>query len=121
MQIETIIRNDRSIATVHSNTCILTDTASALDLMMSIKYETGCERIILNKDAVTEDFFILSTRLAGEILQKFINYGVKFSVYGDFTGYTSKPLKDFMYESNHGHDFFFASDLNEALDMISVA
>ena len=82
------------------------------DSIMSIKYETDCERIVLNKKAIAEEFFILSTGLAGEILQKFINYGIKFAVYGDFSRYTSKPLKDFIYESNHGKDVFFTSDLS---------
>ena len=36
----------------------------------------------------------IASCLAGEILQKFINY-------------TSKPLKDFMYGSNNGKDIYF--------------
>ena len=66
-----------------------------------------------------EEFFILSTGLAGEILQKFINYGIKFAVYGDFSRYTSKPLKDFIYESNHGKDVFFTSDREEAVKRLT--
>ena len=42
-----------------------------------------------------------------QILQKFITYGVRFAIYGDFSNYTSKPLKDFMYESNRGKDIYF--------------
>ena len=66
---------------------------------MTIKYETNCNKIALNKSAILEDFFILSKGLAGEILQKFINYQIKFAIYGDYSKYTSKPLKDFIYES----------------------
>ncbi len=66
---------------------------------MTIKYETNCNKIALNKSVVLEDFFILSKGLAGEILQKFINYQTKFAIYGDYSKYTSKPLKDFIYES----------------------
>ena len=40
-------------------------------------------------------------------MQKFINYGVRFAIYGDFSKYTSKPLKDFMYGSNNGKDIYF--------------
>lgn len=86
---------------------MIVDTQSALDLAMTVKYATGAERIVIDKDAVCEDFFILSTGMAGEILQKFMNYHVKAAVYGDYSHYTSKPLKDFIYESNHGKDFFF--------------
>ena len=49
----------------------------------------------------------IASCLAGEILQKFINYGVRFAIYGDFSKYTSKPLKDFRYGSNNGKDIYF--------------
>lgn len=85
---------------------------------MTVKYETGCTRIAINKEVITEDFFILSTRLAGEILQKFINYGIKFAIYGDFWGYTSKSLNDFIYESNNGKDFFFVESLETSVEKL---
>ena len=53
--------------------------------------------------------------LAGEILQKFVNYQVKMAVYGDFSRYTSKPLRDFIYESNQGEHFWFVPTREEAL------
>ncbi len=92
-----------------------------LDLIMSVNYETGCERIAMSKEAIAEDFFIISTGLAGEILQKFINYKIKFSIYGDFSKYTSKPLKDFIYECNKGKDFFYVADQEEAVSRLSTA
>ena len=49
----------------------MTDVQSALDFMMTVKYETGCTRLAVNKEALTEDFFILSTGVAGKVLQKF--------------------------------------------------
>ncbi len=121
MKIEKIIRNHIPIAVVNSSECILKDTQSALDLIMSIEYETGCDRIALNKESITEDFFALSTCVAGEILQKFINYRIKFAVFGDFSGYTSKSLKDFIYECNHGKDIFFVSDAEDAVNKLSAA
>lgn len=48
----------------------------------SAKYEAGTEYLVVDKKAVTEDFFILSSGLAGEILQKYINYGGKLAIYG---------------------------------------
>ena len=119
MQTEIITMNHVKAAVIYSGECILRDSQSALDFIMSMKYETGCERIALNKKAIAEEFFILSTGLAGEILQKFINYGIKFAVYGDFSRYTSKPLKDFIYESNHGTDVFFTSDREEAVKRLT--
>lgn len=59
--------------------------------------------------------------IAGDILQKFVNYGIKFAIFGDFTGYISKPLKDFIYECNQGKDVFFAKDETEAVEILNAA
>lgn len=53
---------------------VIADTRSALDLVMTVKYEAGAVRIVIDKDVICGDFFILSTGMAGEILQKFMNY-----------------------------------------------
>lgn len=113
------VKKINDIAIVNSNEMIITDVQTAMDFMMSIKYETGCSKIVLNKEAITEDFFILSKGIAGEILQKFMNYRIKFAIYGDFSKYTSKPLKDFIYESNKGKDIFFVLDADTAVQMLS--
>ncbi len=108
----------KDIAIVKSNEIVIKDVESAIDFMMSVKYETNCHKIALNKEAVVEDFFILSTGLAGEILQKFINYQMKFAIFGDYSLYTSKPLKDFIYESNKGNDIFFVENEEDAIEML---
>ena len=119
MEIETVPKNNLSVAVVTAGEPVITDPQSALDLAMTVKYETGAARLVLDKSLVCEDFFILSTRLAGEILQKFINYHVKAAIFGDFSHYTSKPLHDFIYESNQGKDFFFVSTKEEALQRLA--
>lgn len=118
MNIEHLRDNGTDVAVVSSNERLITDTQSALDLAMTVKYETGASNIVIDKKAVCEDFFILSTGMAGEILQKFMNYHVKIAIFGDYSGYTSKPLKDFIYESNKGHNFFFVSDKEEAIQKL---
>ena len=119
MKTELVRKNNREAAVVYSSQLLVTDVPSALDLAMTVKYETGCMNIALNKEAVTEGFFILSTCLAGEIMQKFINYGIRFAIYGDFSKYTSKPLKDFMYECNKGKDIYFQPTAYLAVDRLS--
>ena len=119
MNIEHLVKNENSIAVVSGDERIITDSSSALDLAMTVKYETGANRIVINKEMFAEDFFILSTGLAGEILQKFITYQIKIAVWGDYSKYTSKPLKDFIYESNNGKDFFFVSEKEEAIKRLS--
>ncbi len=108
----------KNIAIVKSDEMIIKDVQSAIDFIMSIKYETNCSKLALNKEAIIDDFFILSKGLAGEVLQKFINYQTKFAIYGDFSKYTSKPLKDFMYESNNGKDIFFVENENKAIEKL---
>lgn len=120
MEVKTIKVNDKGIAIVHSDEELISDVQSALDFMMTVQYETDYNRIILNKSAICEDFFHLSTKLAGEILQKFINYHVKIAIVGDFSIYTSKSLKDFIYESNKGKDIFFLPDEEEAIEKLSM-
>ena len=121
MQIEYIKENGVTIAVVTGEEKVVTDAASALELAMSAKYETSADRLAIDKRVIAEDFFILSTGMAGEILQKFINYHVKAAVWGDYARYTSKPLKDFIYESNKGRDFFFVETKEEALRKLAEA
>lgn len=86
---------------------------------MTAKYDAETKNIAINKKMITEDFFILSTGLAGEILQKYINYDGRIAIYGDFSHYTSKPLKDFIYESNKGKDVFVVATEDEAIEKLT--
>ena len=119
MKFEKIDCGNGIAVAVSSDSMIITDVDSALDLLMSAKYEAGTKYIVVDKKNIIEDFFILSSGLAGEILQKFINYGGKIAIYGDFSHYTSKPLKDFIFESNKGKDVFFVATKEEAIQKIS--
>ena len=121
MKIEKIIENGITIAIISGDELIITDTQAALDLAMSVKYETGAERIVLDKKNVAEEFFVLSSGMAGEILQKYINYRMKVAIYGDYSRYTSKPLHDFIYESNNGRDVFFTATKEEAVQKLAEA
>lgn len=115
MQIEYRPNQNGNIAIVTGEEKVIVDVQSALDLVMTARYEGGAEKLAIDKNAVAEDFFILSTGMAGEILQKFTNYHVKAAFYGDLTRYTSKPLQDFIYESNQGNSVFFVPTQEEAV------
>lgn len=118
MKISIINSDGINIAMVENEDILIKDAQSALELAVSIMYESDCTRIIIRKELVAPDFFILSSCLAGEILQKYSNYKIKLAVVGDYSRYTSKPLKDFIYESNKGKDFFFVSTFEEAIDKL---
>ena len=65
--------------------------------------------------------FVLSTRMAGEIIQKFVNYHIRLAVVGDLGDHlaASKPLRDFVYESNRGSHVWFVADLAELEDRMT--
>jgi len=113
--------NGQKIALVHEDTILLKDEQSALDFIMTTSYETSSNRLTLNKEAISEDFFNLNTKLAGNILQKFVNYHIKFAIIGDFSVYSSQALKDFIYECNKGNHIFFVPTEQEAIEKLSNA
>lgn len=120
MTFKIIEKNGVKCVAVCNNEKVIKDAQSALDLLMSAKYEASTKNIVIAKQLIADDFFVLSTGLAGEILQKYVNYGGRIAIYGDYSNYTSKSLKDFMYESNKGKDVFFVSDEEQAVDMLAL-
>lgn len=62
-----------------------------------------------------EDFFRLKTRVAGEFLQKFVQYGVRVAIVGDISRQVeeSEPLGGFVRESNRGRHIWFVTNENE--------
>lgn len=111
---------NKNIAIIYSDELLICDLQSALDLVMTVNYETGINNLVISKNCIINDFFVLSTMLAGDILQKYINYNIKLAVWGDYSIYNSKPLHDFIYESNNGKDFFFVSTEHEAIEKLEA-
>ncbi|MEC3979225.1 DUF4180 domain-containing protein [Amycolatopsis sp. H20-H5] len=60
-------------------------------------------------------FFDLSTRLAGDLLQKLVNYRPRVATLGDIAEHVaaSPALRDFVSESNRGRQVWFLADLAE--------
>lgn len=115
MDIETLIIDGVPIAHLGGTGAPIAGAAQALDLIMDVKYAAGADRVAIDKRAMPEEFFVLSSGMAGEILQKFVTYGIRAAFYGDFTRYTSKPLRDFIRESNRGRQVCFLPTKEEAL------
>lgn len=104
------------IAEIISEAIVIKSEQDALDMMANIRYE-GCDDIIINEKNLPAEFFDLSTRLAGEILQKFSNYHMRLAIVGDFSKYKSDSLKRFIQESNKGNQIFFVKDNAEAVNL----
>ena len=105
----------RQVPVIRSLEVPIADGSAAMDLLATVRYETDCCAMVLAKECLDESFFRLSSGLAGEVLQKFVNYQMRLSIVGDFSRYTSKPLRDFIYESNQGTQIGFWPTEEEAL------
>lgn len=55
MKTDVIKKNNIEVAVVSSDEQLITDVQSALGLIMTVKYETGCTNIAVNKGAITND------------------------------------------------------------------
>lgn len=100
------------VAEVVSDSVVIGGVQEALDLMVDPGL-AGARKIIIHKENIIPGFFNLSTRIAGEILQKFATYQVKLAIIGDFAD-ASETLKSFIYESNCGNQIFFVGDVESA-------
>lgn len=83
----------------------------ALDLIGST-YGQDIDLIFIPAARLHPDFLKLSTRMAGDFLQKMQNYGFRVAIVGDISSAvaTSSALRDFVYESNNVGRMLFASD-----------
>jgi Domain of unknown function (DUF4180) len=73
--------------------------------------------VVIPVERLDPQFFQLSTGVAGEVLQKFVNYGYQVVVVGDLEVHlaASSALRDFVRESNGGRHVWFLPD-RAALD-----
>ncbi|NHA06798.1 DUF4180 domain-containing protein [Mucilaginibacter sp. HC2] len=117
MDINLINTNNLIIAEIVSDSIIINDAQDALDILANCAYQDANRIIVYQKD-ITEDFFELKTKLAGEVLQKFSNYNSKLAIVGDFSGYGSKSLRDFIYESNKAGRVSFVATKEDAIEAL---
>jgi hypothetical protein len=118
MEIAVIEINGKNIAILNSIGIIIHETQDALDLMAEASY-LNSHKIIIKEDQITPAFFDLKTGIAGDILQKFSTYNVTLAIIGNFSKYSSKSLRDFVFESNKYGRINFVSSLKEATEKLS--
>lgn len=94
---------------VISQDILIRNPQDALDLLGNVQ----SKNIVLHEHNFEKEFFDLSTRTAGEILQKMTNYFVKIAIIGDFEKYQSESLKAFIYESNKHRNHIFVNSMEE--------
>jgi Domain of unknown function (DUF4180) len=76
---------------------------------------------VLPLERLDPAFFELRSGVAGEFVQKFVNYRVKLAILGDTTELSaqSKSLHDFIYESNQRGSVWFLANRQELEDRLA--
>ncbi|MBC7769408.1 MAG: DUF4180 domain-containing protein [Phycisphaerales bacterium] len=71
--------------------------------------------VAIPAERLSQDFFRLSTKKAGEFIQKFVNYRLRLAILGDISTHvqSSEPLAAFVAESNRGKSIWFVRDSHE--------
>ncbi len=95
--------NGRYIECISAETPLCTEQ-DALDLI-AICGESDTNRLIIHTEALSDDFFKLKTGIAGQMLQKFINYQVKTAAIIGNEQIIKGKFKELLAESNKGNDF----------------
>jgi len=108
--------NGQVIAEFQANGAIIRDAQQFLEVMMNLP----ADRIVIHQACIDESFFDLRSGLAGEVLQKVVNYSRQLGIVGDFSIYESKSLRDLIYESNKSNTVVFVQTLADALKRLSA-
>lgn len=119
MNIKTHEIVNAKIAEIIADNIVLKTTEDGLDLLGNLYYQ-GFDKIIIYEKNIIPDFFDLKNRIAGDILQKFAQYGMPLAIVGNFSKFESKSLNDFIYESNKGKQVNFVSSIAQAIKAFSV-
>jgi hypothetical protein len=87
---------------------LLSSGADVLGLM----HETDAEWIAFPVGRLDPAFVDLRSGIAGDIVQKFVNYGLRLAVVGDISDAIagSGALRDFVRECNRGRQIWFVAD-----------
>lgn len=102
---------------VFVSSAVLRSVQDAIDLIGEASYWHQASWVAVRVEDLPEGFFTLSSGVAGEIVQKFAQYGMGLAVVGDVSGFaeSSTPFRDWVRESNRGWQLWFVEDV-EALE-----
>ncbi len=109
--------NDTKIAEITSEVVFLKTADDVMEVIGNL-YFHDVDKILVHQNNITPDFFDLKTGIAGEMLQKFSNYRFRLAIVGDFTAYSSKSLKDFIFESNKNGRINFVGSKDQAITLL---
>ena len=90
--------------------------------LIAIGIEQRADLVVIPVDRLPDGFFDLETRIAGEILQKFVTYQMPLVIVGDIARHAaaSTALRAFVAESNRGEQIGFVADRDELDNRIAA-
>lgn len=97
-------KDGRKYIEVISSETPIRSANDALDIV-STCYEHDACLIMIHSEALDDDFFKLRTGVAGEILQKFINYKFKVALIVSSEEKIKGKFKELLAETNKGNDY----------------
>jgi hypothetical protein len=98
-------------------------TAKDATEIVSAAWSHQAKVVVLSADWLGDDFFRLSTRVAGEVVQKLQDYHLRVVILGDMARRTteSKPLRDWVSECNRGRNVWFLTTLEDLEERLASA
>ena len=86
-------------------------------------YGSEARNMVIPLERLHAEFLQLRSGVAGEVLQKLVNYGYRPAIVGDIAEAVaaSDALRDFVRESNRGRHVWFVDDLDALAAKLGVA
>ncbi len=102
---------DANVYLVPTHGPTLRTIADATDMIGDAMY-AQVDWVVLPAQRLSDDFFQLRTKMAGEVTQKYVNYRLKLAIIGDIDTHlqASNALRDFVRECNRGRQIWFLPD-----------
>ncbi|MFP1129670.1 DUF4180 domain-containing protein [Asticcacaulis sp. W401b] len=108
MRDRTEIIAGRTVLFFNPQGSVLSKPADANDFIGEV-WGQNAETAVIPVSRLGPDFLQLRTKLAGEVIQKFVNYQIRLVFLGDISKAveSSTALRDFVHESNRGRVVWF--------------
>ncbi len=106
------IGSKKYIEVVYTTEPLSTDN-DALDLI-ALCWEHESSSLMIHYETLSEDFFKLKTKVAGNIIQKFVNYGIKAAAIVPKETIQKGRFKEMALETNKGNHFRLYESKEEA-------
>jgi hypothetical protein len=90
---------------------LLADEGAAVELV-ALALAQRADMVVVPARRLDPRFFTLSSGLAGQFVQKLVNYRLRVTIVGDIRAYVeaSSALRDYVSETNRGRQVWFVAD-----------